>query len=285
MCYIHTRPRPAVWASFCLPPARPARYLGTMIDPRTCRACQTLVEKGMGWISKQQFSHTAKCAFKGRTGMDPERIPLIQELYSRAEAGEFSSLWAEVRILPEARTLDFERPLQQQGRKAFICDVCNNTFANGTVLRKHIARKHSTQRFACAKCGSTLNSPADKREHESMCLKGADEGKVLRCKTCDMEMMGQHQWKQHKRLTKHRGFDICWPTAMDQLGEVLQGVDHLPTDKANVGYVVKVQRLGAQPSNHKRPRLALMPPCNSEAVSVSNPAGSTAVDGDEAAVR
>ena len=104
------------------------------------------------------------------------------------------------------------------------CPICLEKFmtGSGTTLKKHHERKHSTERnYQCAKCDYVAKTKADRDQHESMCLRGCDEGKAIVCKTCKMELTTVDAWRQHKKFSTHANFEIKWPVGPPEYGEVL----------------------------------------------------------------
>ena len=122
----------------------------------------------------------------------------------------------------------FQRnPAMQPAEKiTHPCPICGQAFSTRTTLKKHHERKHSAERkHECIKCGLALKTKADQTQHESMCLKGRDEGKAICCTTCNMELSGVDQWKNHRKHSTHPYFEIRWPTGPKEFGEVLEDDD------------------------------------------------------------
>ena len=96
-----------------------------------------------------------------------------------------------------------------------ICPACDQQCSTMAVLLKHYMRKHveaaDITQFSCPKCGRAHKTKSDLKEHEPFCLRGADEGKVIRCLVCQFLAANMHTWANHQKITKHRSFDLCWP--------------------------------------------------------------------------
>lgn len=115
-----------------------------------------------------------------------------------AQAGEE----AERSAGPNKRT--FEPPA--------LCPDCGQQCSTITVLTKHFLRKHvDGAAFKCAKCDKGFNTKSDRTRHESVCLRGPDAGKVIRCLACQMVHKTAWAWATHMDLTKHKLFELCWP--------------------------------------------------------------------------
>jgi len=92
-----------------------------------------------------------------------------------------------------------------------ICPECELQFGTLQQLQRHFARKHVTERqFQCASCGLGFKADTERRAHEGMCIEGLNRGKAIRCERCGMICMTQHQWRQHRKLTKHTKFELQW---------------------------------------------------------------------------
>jgi hypothetical protein len=108
-----------------------------------------------------------------------------------------------------------------------LCPECGQQFATITVLQKHFLRKHlggDVSNFACEKCGKAFKTRADAKQHQELCLQGVDCGKVIRCRTCQFEVVSGPAWRMHRQLTKHRTYEIAWPLDLEiegVYGEVL----------------------------------------------------------------
>ena len=93
-----------------------------------------------------------------------------------------------------------------------ICPLCKEQSSTMTVLTKHYMRKHvQNVFFECRKCGAKKPTRTDITKHEALCLRGPDEGKVIRCTACQMLLPTANSWRTHSELSKHRFFDLCWP--------------------------------------------------------------------------
>lgn len=93
-----------------------------------------------------------------------------------------------------------------------ICPVCGEQSSTLTVLTKHFLRKHVKQvSFPCAKCAKAFDTKSDAVQHQKLCLKGPDVGKVFRCLACHMIRRTAASWREHAQLTSHRTFELCWP--------------------------------------------------------------------------
>ena len=65
------------------------------------------------------------------------------------------------------------------------CPICLEKFSHAT-LKKHMTKALNRSNYQCAKCDYVAKTKADRDQHESMCLRGCDEGKAIVCKTCKM---------------------------------------------------------------------------------------------------
>ena len=93
-----------------------------------------------------------------------------------------------------------------------ICPVCGEQSSTNTVLTKHYLRKHAQEvSFPCSKCAKAFYTKSDAVQHQKLCLKGPDVGKVFRCITCQMIRRSAASWREHAQLTSHRTFELCWP--------------------------------------------------------------------------
>ena len=92
-----------------------------------------------------------------------------------------------------------------------ICPECESHFGTLQQLQRHFARKHVTERqFQCASCGLGFKADTERRAHEGMCIEGLNRGKAIRCEQCGIICMSQHQWRQHRKITKHTTFELQW---------------------------------------------------------------------------
>jgi hypothetical protein len=92
-----------------------------------------------------------------------------------------------------------------------ICPECESQFGTLQQLQRHFARKHVTERqFQCASCGLGFKTNPERRAHEGMCIEGLNRGKAIRCEHCGITCMTRHQWRQHRKITKHTNFELQW---------------------------------------------------------------------------
>ena len=104
----------------------------------------------------------------------------------------------------------------------FDCPVCGLTCSTRTTLKKHTERKHSEERnHVCRICNFASKTHSDNLQHESTCLYGTNQGKVIVCTVCKMELVSVEQFKNHKKFTRHKGYEIEWPYGPSELGRVL----------------------------------------------------------------
>ena len=111
-----------------------------------------------------------------------------------------------------------------------ICPACNQQCSTMAVLLKHYMRKHvEAANFPCPKCGHGHKTKADLKAHEPLCLKGPDEGKVIRCLACQFLSPNVNAWVLHQRMTKHRACELCWPDGSSGQGPQPTSLSAVPT--------------------------------------------------------
>lgn len=91
-----------------------------------------------------------------------------------------------------------------------LCPACGEVLDQLQGLTRHFARKHfEGTLFACSKCALGFRTAVDCNQHQRLCLRGEDEGKVIRCKTCGFCVDSVYKWKNHAAMTKHRDFVLA----------------------------------------------------------------------------
>ena len=81
------------------------------------------------------------------------------------------------------------------------------------MLTRHFARKHTQAEpaYPCCKCGKRFMTSSDRATHEPTCLHGPDEGKLLQCAACGIQLPTPSTWRAHRHMTGHANFTHCWP--------------------------------------------------------------------------
>src|SRR5207249_8534679 len=75
-----------------------------------------------------------------------------------------------------------------------LCGICNKSFVNGYVLKKHVKSVHDKVSFACDQCGKRFTERRNMILHKKTFHEGQ---RPFHCTSCDKRFTQKHHLENH----------------------------------------------------------------------------------------
>lgn len=170
-------------------------------EPLSCPNCRLLLPSVCGLKAHQRAMHGLSSS---RKNLPRYKCKICDEAFTSRNALQSHKLVHADRMIPceqcdalfsNRTSLYLHRRRVHEGRRDFVCLVCNKQFALKTQLEVH-ERVHTGERpFACSECGATFKAQSQVIVHK----KTHTDERPFECEVCGKRLRLGYNLKLHMR--------------------------------------------------------------------------------------